>query len=145
MGKRRLAREYALEFLYGIEFFNKDDNMTEEPLKDFLQRHSNEDSAVMDFAKVLITGTLKHLGEIDRLIQETAERWNIDRMAVIDKTILRIATYELLYHPETPPAVIINEALEIAKKYSTADSSSFINGILDPIAKDKRKKLNNSD
>lgn len=96
------------------------------------------------FTEDIITGTLKHLGELDPLLQKVAEKWALSRMASIDRNILRFAAYEILHRKDIPDAVTINEALEIAKKYSTADSASFINGILDKVAKEYGAKGRNA-
>jgi len=82
-----------------------------------------------------VQGTLQHKEEIDALIRKAAEHWVLERMAAVDRSILREAAYEIMYVEDIPPAVTINEALEIAKKYSSEESASFINGILDRIAK----------
>lgn len=97
-----------------------------------------EDNDIKEFADNLVSGTRENIAAIDETIKKAAEHWSIDRMAVIDRNILRFATYELLYRTDIPPLVTINEALEISKKYSTEDSASFINGILDKIAKSQR-------
>ena len=89
---------------------------------------------VMTFAEELVRGTLANLPRIDQLISQMAINWRIERMAVIDRSILRFAAYEILYRDDIPPKVSMNEALEIAKKYSTPGSIGFINGILDKIA-----------
>lgn len=94
----------------------------------------NEEAAVKDFARGIVEGTIGHLDEIDRAITAAAEHWAIDRMAAVDRNILRAAAYEILFNPEIPPKVAINEALEVAKKFSSQDSAPFINGILDRIA-----------
>lgn len=140
MGKRRKARECALQFLYRLDFIPGDAGQVSEGFKSFIDDHSCQEGIDLPFAEDLIKGTVESLSEIDGLIQRAAQRWNIDRMAMIDKTILRIGIYELLRYPQTDSAVIINEALEIAKRYSTAESSSFINGILDRIARQNRKE-----
>ena len=85
------------------------------------------------FAKQLVEGCISHLDELDQTIDETAEHWNHARMPVIDRNVLRLGVYELTYHRETPPKVSINEAIELAKKYSTSDSAAFVNGVLDRI------------
>ena len=136
--KRRDAREYALQFLYGIDFlgsFKDDAGRIEKALSDFWTDNHEGDQNIRAFAKKIITGTINNLEEIDAVIQKTAEKWKIDRMASIDRNIMRFATYELLFMKDIPNAVSINEALEIAKKYSAAESAAFINGILDRIAK----------
>lgn len=130
--KRRRAREYALQILFQIDL-TKDS--FDENLLDYFWAGSKEEEDVKEFANTIVRGTLEHLVEIDKFIKQSAENWSIDRMAVIDRNILRAATYELLYQTDIPPSVTINEAIEIAKKYSTGDSASFINGILDKIQK----------
>ena len=128
---RRKAREYALQMLFQHEFAG------DQPGMEFTEAHKpgrkgNED--LNKFARELVTGTLEHLEEIDGMLQEAAEHWQMERMAAVDRNILRCAVYEILYRKDIPPAVTINEALEIAKKYSSLESSSFINGLLDKIA-----------
>jgi len=99
-----------------------------------------EDAEVRKFSEELVSGTLLHLDEIDRKIQDVAAHWKMDRMASVDRNIMRFAVFELLYRDDIPPAVTINEALEIAKKYSSSEAASFINGLLDKIARDSGKK-----
>lgn len=132
--KRRRAREYALQLLFQLDITkNKlNDKQFEGFWKDI-----KEDNDIKEFADNLVRGTRENIAAIDETIKKATEHWSIDRMAVIDRNILRCATYELLYRTDIPPLVTINEALEISKKYSTEDSASFINGILDKIAKDK--------
>ncbi len=101
-------------------------------VEDFWKSH-NEEADIMEFANAIVRGTLEHLSKIDEVIKQAAEHWSIERMAAVDRNILRAATYELLYRNDIPPLVTINEAIEIAKKYGTEDSSAFINGILDKI------------
>jgi N utilization substance protein B len=85
-----------------------------------------------------VRGTKQHQGKTDQLITQYAEHWDLDRMAVVDRNILRLAVHELLWQPDVPPKVAINEAIELAKKFGTADSSRFINGLLDRILKEHR-------
>jgi N utilization substance protein B len=99
-----------------------------------------EDAEVRKFSEELVNGTLLHLDEIDQKIKQVAAHWKMDRMASVDRNIMRFAVFELLYRDDIPPAVTINEALEIAKKYSSSESASFINGLLDKIARDSGKK-----
>jgi N utilization substance protein B len=134
--KRRRAREYALQLLFQLTLTG--DELHEELLREFWEGN-DEDPDVKDFTFTLVKGTRKHLKTIDETIQKAAEHWSLDRMAVVDRNILRSATYELLYCPDISPSVVINEAIEISKKYSTEDSASFINGILDKISKSSRK------
>lgn len=94
------------------------------------------ESAVRLFAEPLIRGTLEHREELDALIQKHAKNWSLHRMAVVDRNLLRLAAYEMLYREDIPPVVSINEAVDIAKKYSTDDSGKFVNGILDSLRKE---------
>ena len=89
-----------------------------------------------DFSDNLARGAIAHLKDIDDLIMRRAENWSIQRMAVVDRNILRLAIYEFLYEPDTPKTVVINEALEIARRFSTFEATQFINGILDAIKRD---------
>ena len=102
----------------------------------FLIRRLRDDKT-QQFARALVTGVLENQAKIDELITGAAENWRLDRMAAIDRNILRIGVFEMLYDPSVPTKVAINEALELAKRYSTAQSSRFVNGILD--------RLQNSD
>lgn len=134
--KRRKAREYALQLLFQSEFINRELNK-----KDFEEFWSDkgEPIEVQVFTEKLVKGTIDKLKEIDEMIEKVAENWFIERMAAVDRNILRFATYELLFRRDIPSAVTINEALEIAKKYSSAESVSFLNGVLDKLAKEAGK------
>ncbi len=137
--KRRKAREYALQFLYGISFIQKSGNIDPKEIRDelyiFWTEAEVKDLDIREFAEEIITGTLANLETIDSTIQSAAENWKLDRMSSVDRNILRFAAYELLFDRTIPPAVTINEAIEIAKAFSTLESASFINGILDKILK----------
>ena len=133
---RRKAREYALQMLFQSEFAGKD---REETVPEDAGAGKNDKEELKHFATEIYRGTLKHLEEIDRVIQEAAEHWDLHRMAAVDRNILRFAVYEILYRPDIPSAVTINEALEIAKKYSSLESVPFINGLLDRIARNCAK------
>jgi transcription antitermination factor NusB len=126
--KRTRARELALQFLYQADLVKK----PIEESDDFL-RDEERDTETRKFAQRLITGALEDREAIDNVIQDVAQNWNISRMAVVDRNVLRLATYELLHCPDIPPKVAINEAIEIGKRYSTQNSGAFINGILDRI------------
>jgi len=93
------------------------------------------DREVEAFARSLFEGTVSEVEALDRRVREQAEHWRLERMAAVDRNLLRVALYELLHCPETPPAVVINEALEIARRFSGKDSVEFINGVLDAIRK----------
>ena len=127
--KRTRARELALQFLYQIDLLG-DDKIDD--LKAFL-REEERDAQTCRFARRIVEGTHERRAAIDTEIQSVAQNWQISRMAVIDRNVLRLATYELLYCEDIPPKVALNEAIELGKRYSTANSGAFINGILDKI------------
>jgi N utilization substance protein B len=135
VGKRRKARELALQFLYQLDLRGESDPASS--AEEFWSRHP-VDIEVRDFADVLVRGTMLHRGKIDELITQYAEHWDLERMAVVDRNILRAGIFELLWTTDVPPKVAINEAIEVAKKFGTQESSRFINGILDRIHKELR-------
>ena len=132
MRKRTLAREHALKLLYQINLVGSE---IEEALLAYwenLPQSTEED--VREYSERLVRGTVAHLSFIDGIISKYAENWNLGRMAVIDRNVLRFATYELLFlDAEIPPKVVINESVNIAKKFSTEESGRFVNGVLDKI------------
>jgi transcription antitermination protein NusB len=130
MGPRRHGRELAVQALYQIEVT---EDASPRSLALFLS-HFEGGAEAKEFARRLIAGVLDHREEIDRRIKETAEHWKLDRIAKVDLVILRLATYELLHCPDIPLNVSLDEAIEIGKRFGSADSSTFINGILDKIA-----------
>ncbi len=136
MGKRRTAREFALQILYRLDIGQE--SLAEKILEEFWETNLTSDD-VKEYTDSLVKGTKENQSEIDRIIADSAENWTLDRMASVDRNILRFSTYELLKRNEIPSSVIINEAIEIAKKYGTEESGSFINGILDRVAKEVRK------
>ena len=129
MRKRTQAREYALHILYQMDITG---DSASAALDRFWQ-DNNCETEVRDFAGQLVQGSSENLAEIDTIISRHSEHWKLYRMAAIDRGILRLATYEILYRNDIPPKATINEALEMAHKYSTPDSGKFINGILDKI------------
>ena len=129
MKKRSRGRELALQVLYQLDLRGEEVLGASE---EFL-RGEEPDREARAFAKRLIEGTHEHVGELNRVIQSVAQNWEIARMAVIDRNVLRLATYELLHCKDVPPKVAINEAIELGKRYSTEKSGAFINGILDKI------------
>jgi transcription antitermination protein NusB len=135
MGKRRKGREVALQFLYQLDLHGAHDPMPHEG--EFWQRHP-VDPDTHAFAESLVRGSKAQQTKIDQLLTQYAEHWDLDRMAVVDRNILRMAVYELLWQPEVPPKAAINEAIEIAKKFGTTESSRFINGVLDRILREHR-------
>ena len=135
MGKRRKSRELALQLLYQLDL--QDASSAEPYLDEFWTRHP-VDGEVRGFVESLVRGTKLHQQKIDEVIGQFAENWDLDRMAVVDRNILREGVFELLWMMEIPPKVAINEALEVAKKFSTRESSRFINGLLDRVHKELR-------
>jgi transcription antitermination protein NusB len=135
MGRRRKTREVALQFLYQLDLHGEDDPAQHET--EFWSRHPVDEETRV-FGDALVRGTKANQGKIDQIISQFAEHWDLARMAVVDRNILRLALYELLWTEDVPPKVAINEALEVAKKFSTHESSRFINGILDRIHKELR-------
>ena len=131
MPRRRKARESALQLLYQWE----GDRSDPAALLPLFWKGRKADPVTRRFAEELFTGTVAALDEIDPLIEQHSEHWRPDRMAAVDRNLLRLAVFELKAHPETSAAVVIDEALEIAKRFSSADSVEFINGILDAIHK----------
>ena len=131
MGKRRLAREYCLQALYLADIGNLNTDEISKAL--YFQREKLRDHASFAFASRLVSGTLANLPFIDSVIQEHAKNWKISRMSATDRCILRMAVYEIIFTVPTPILVIIDEAIELGKKYSTENSGAFINGVLDRI------------
>lgn len=134
MRKRTQARECALKILYQADVTKRE---IEIAARQFWseQESESDDKEVRDFTKRIITGVNSGLKEIDKKIAKYATNWQLKRMAVIDRNILRIGVFELKFAPDIPPKVTINEAVELAKKYGDMDSSKFVNGILDKIHK----------
>ena len=129
MKKRTRARELALQFLYQMDLRGPD--LLDEAKQFF--RGEEDDKSAREFATQLVHGVAEHRAELDQAIRAVAQNWEIARMAVIDRNVLRMAAFELLHCPDIPPKVAINEAIELGKRYSTQNSGGFINGILDKI------------
>jgi N utilization substance protein B len=130
MTRRSRGREVALQVLYQIE---QNCEVPPEEVRSFIERRLLGDRKLCEFTDGLISGVKEHQAQIDSIISQVAENWRLDRMAAIDRNILRLGAYEMLFCPEVPAKVAINEALELAKRYSTAQSSRFVNGILDRV------------
>jgi transcription antitermination protein NusB len=133
MGPRRKAREYALQMLFQWDITH---DSIDQVAASFFQNQPEESQVVVDFANELVTGTVEHVEQIDEFIKRHAEHWRLDRMATVDRNILRLAVQEFLYGQETPKTVVINEAIEIARRFSAQESPQFINGVLDSIKKE---------
>ena len=129
MRKRTKAREVALQALYQLEV-RKEERYPELELFFYQQELVPE---VLDFAKSLVDGCRSQKNKIDKKVASISENWGLHRMTIIDRCILRLSVYELLYREDIPPKVSINEAIDLAKKFSTEKSSQFVNGILDKI------------
>ncbi|MBU4128731.1 transcription antitermination factor NusB [bacterium] len=136
MGRRHRARELALQILFQLD--SGQENL-KEVLETFwaLHRHPRE---IKEFANRLVEGTQGNLKAIDKKIAHYAEHWEMKRMPMVDRNILRLGAYEILYCPDIPIKVSLNEAIELAKKFSTEKSSQFVNALLDKIAHEKDKK-----
>jgi N utilization substance protein B len=132
-GPRHRAREAALQALYLWEI----GGMTpEQALGVFFREHAADaEDSVRAFATTIVTGTVEDVAALDALISAHSTHWRIERLAVIDRLVLRLAAWELRHEPETPPAVVINEAVELARRFGTDNSVRFVNGVLDGIRK----------
>ena len=138
MGSRRRARETALQILFGLDWSNAD---VPAALEDFWDRFAGERPAnyeeVRDLCRDLVSGVVHVRPAIDQKLQAASHHWKLERMTAVDRNILRLGAYELLYQADTVPRkVAINEAIEVAKKFGNEDSAAFINGILDRVAHD---------
>ena len=128
MGARRKGRELALQMLYQWD-------VSREPVESVIESSSelqNAGDAAREFASRLVEGTVDRVEEIDKILIETSEHWRLGRMSTVDRNVLRLAVYELL-DKSTPPGVVINEALEVAKRFSSPESAGFVNGVLDAV------------
>ncbi|MCX7977832.1 MAG: transcription antitermination factor NusB [Bdellovibrionaceae bacterium] len=131
MTSRRQGREMALQILFQSEFAPQ---ISLEDLLAIKSENMTPDSQT--FARELVNGVMKHKSEIDSLIQKNSRHWRLERMATVDRNVLRIAIWELRFSPQPlEKKIVINEAVEIARKYGTTDSSAFVNGILDQVAR----------
>ena len=131
MGARRKARELALQMLYQHDVSGNPPDSIISTFDDLQKSKPN----TREFAIRVFKGTVEHMEKIDDMIQQQAENWRMSRMAVVDRNIIRMSVYEFLHEDDTPKLVIIDEAIEIAKRFGTQKSSQFINGILDGILK----------
>jgi len=130
MGIRRKGRELALQALYQMQMTGDASPRAVE----FFLSHFEGSAQAKDFARRLISGVGDRKEEIDQIIERSAENWKLSRMAKVDLTILRMATYELLFCPDIPMNVSLDEAIEIGKRYGSGESATFINGVLDQVA-----------
>lgn len=131
MGHRRKAREIALKALFEIDF----NPQNTRGLFDRLQHETNVEPEVLQFLEQILTAYDQHRKEVDELIEKSSNNWRLTRMASVDRNILRLGVTEILFFDDVPKSVTINECLEIAKKFGTEESSSFVNGVLDQVEK----------
>jgi len=131
MGSRRSAREFALQMLYQAEA----SGMPISEVERYFWDDTDATVEVREFAARLARGTLDHRDTIDPILVECLEHWRLERLAIVDRNILRLAVYEFLHEPDTPPIVVIDEAIEVARKFGGEDSWQFTNGILDAVRK----------
>ena len=136
MGKRRRSREFALQVLYQLDITKQDATRAIAQSRDHFSPKGERD----EFVERIVLGVLQHRQKIDRLIEQYSENWRLDRMNIVDRNILRMATFELLYCEEIPPKATLNEAIDLGKRYGSEDSGSFINGILDRIQNEAVRK-----
>ncbi|MCF7669598.1 MAG: transcription antitermination factor NusB [Verrucomicrobia bacterium] len=157
MGKRRLARERAVQFLFQYDFNPQKDCETEfyrfwetQRRNEIIESRNTatwgqtielppptpEEERLRDFSRSLTLGAIEHLPEIDEEIRKYSKNWELHRIATVDRNILRLAIYEMKFRDDIPPVVSINEAVDIAKRYSTDESGKFVNGILDQVRKE---------
>ena len=139
-GGRRRAREAALQMLYQWEVGHAS---AYEAIATYWPAHDSEnavDEPLREFANALVRGTIERVGEIDGILAAHAQNWRVERMAVVDRLVLRLAVYEFLAQPDTPPRVVINEALELARAYSGEEAVAFVNGVLDAVRKDLKRQ-----
>jgi transcription antitermination factor NusB len=129
MGKRRHSRELAIKVLFHLEFSSDDPAVAFDLICDDFG--APED--IKPFSKELVLGVCVHLKDLDNLIGKASKNWRLERIAKVDRSILRLAAYELLYRADIPPKVSINEAVDLGKKFGTEESGAFINGVLDKI------------
>jgi N utilization substance protein B len=133
MSRRSRAREVVLQILYEDDLNPRRNLIASD---EFLRRRLRDDEALVDFARSLLAGVRRNRPEIDQLLEAGADNWSLARMAVTDRNILRLGTYEMLY-TETPVRVAIDEAVELAKRYGSRQSSQFVNGVLDRLLRDR--------
>ena len=138
MGNRRFSRELVIQFLYLTEM---NEGEIANQLEAFWESNPNKDEDVQSFTEDILNNIFEHKKEIDARLEKYSDNWTLSRMTVIDRNLLRMAASELMYSKTVPPKVVIDEAVEIAKRFGTADSPNFINGILDRILKELKPDI----
>ena len=135
MGNRRFSRELVIQFLYLSEM---NEGETEDQLESFWKNNACKEKSVQSFTEDILSNIFDHKKEIDALLEKYSDNWTLSRMTVIDRNLLRMAASELMYSKNVPPKVVIDEAVEIAKRFGSEDSPNFINGVLDRILKEMK-------
>ena len=137
-GPRRHAREAALQILYFWEVGRAEPDAA---INSYFDEHAPQAAdAVVTFATTLVHGTISELGALDAIIEQHSQHWRLNRLAVVDRLILRMAVWELRHETDTPPVVVLNEAIELARLFSTPDAVRFVNGVLDGVRKTMEEK-----
>jgi N utilization substance protein B len=134
MATRRDAREWALQIIFSLDLNTREE--LDRVFADFFESNPCDDVKAREFCESLVRGVVAERMEIDAAISRLAEHWSIKRMGVVDRNVLRLALYELMFRPDVPPPVVINEAVDIAKYFSNSESGRFVNGILDRARKE---------
>ena len=137
--KRTRAREIAVQALYQHDALQRIGEPSADEIGRFIARETS-DPEIREFAQELVRGACASLADIDALLAGVVEHWKVERIAAMDRAILRLAAFELIARPDVPPKVSINEAIDLAKKFSTAQSGAFVNGVLDRLLEIQEKK-----
>ena len=136
-GPRRQAREAALQVLFAADARGDLTTGALEPLFEQVLQEFSLPPRARERARALVDGVAQNLKAIDERIERASDRWRLSRLARVDRNVLRVASYELLFEPETPPEVVIDEAVEIARRFASESSPAFVNGVLDAVARDR--------
>ena len=134
MATRRDGREWALQIIFSMDLNTRTD--LDKVFEYFFEVHADSDVHTREFTESIVKGVVENRLKIDEKIEKYAEHWTISRMGVVDRNVLRIAIYELMFCKEIPAAVVLNEAIDLAKYFSNSDSGRFVNGILDRAVRD---------
>ncbi|HAS84369.1 MAG TPA: transcription antitermination factor NusB [Verrucomicrobia bacterium] len=140
MATRRDAREWALQIVFSLDLNTRKDLVA--VFRHFFADNPTDDAAMRALAESLVQGVVEQRSVIDEAIERYAEHWRMARMGVVDRNVLRIAVYEMMFRPDVPAAVVINEAIDIAKYFSNSESGRFVNGILDRARKELEQERN---
>lgn len=130
MSSRRRSREVALQMLYGADVVDVPEHCDDDL---FIENQKGVSETVREYAEEIVRGTIEKSAEIDAMVESYSDNWKVKRMPLVDRNILRLAVYELLYCPDTPFKVVIDEAIELAKRFGSDKAAPFINGVLDRV------------